>query len=126
MAVPIKETLYHFDEKNICLDCGQEYERGIMNWARHNDTCPKNAPNENIESYRIAKSWEDKRKKDEQDFKPIYKKMSEEEKGTLHRLMYCGTPMPQENGEMVILHGSASFNRYTDYRNKMIEKYSHT
>jgi len=107
-----------FHDFNICTDCGEEIERGLFNTIKHSGKCLRNAPNENIESYRYHKELEDIRKKAKLEFIPIYNQMTKQERFELATLSVVGTR--QGN---TILMGMEAFKKYEAYRNKMIDKY---
>lgn len=105
---------------DICTECGDEIESGLMNAVNHSRDCRYDAPNEDIEVHRfITKSNEIKKKKEKM-FKPIWKKMTYKEQIQLTVLSMCGSYI-QRN---MVLMGSQAFNRFCNYESKMIKQYS--
>lgn len=105
---------------DICTECGDEIESGLMNAVNHSIDCRYDAPNEDIEVHRfITKSNEIKKKKEKM-FKPTWKKMTHNEQMKLTVLSMCGTYIKRN----MVLMGSQAFNRFCNYESKMIKKYS--
>jgi len=40
------------EEKYICTECGQDLERRLLHYIRHNQVCTKDSPNSSIAAYR--------------------------------------------------------------------------
>jgi hypothetical protein len=108
---------------NICTECGQEYERGLMSWMRHNDECKHDGENENIGSHSRQVEWE-KRKAElqaEHDkiFEVIWPKMSEDEQNN-----WCLLNMNyMQNIGGVMFVGSAHMKMIKDFDTQMKLKY---
>lgn len=108
-----KQTKF-LEQNNICTGCGYEYERGVLQYVRHNEECPMDAPNESIDGrhhkldsiamesvHEIKERWFSKF---------VFSKMNIEEKMQL----MC---FPQMMGLEVM-------NNYHRFKTLMIEKYA--
>lgn len=104
---------------HICTECGYEIESGLMNTVRHSEDCKHNAPNEDIGSHESTVKSDKKKRKKEVAFKPIFKRMTQNEQIQLAMLSMAGSCIRGN----IILMGLQSFNRVCNYKSKMIKKY---
>ena len=104
----------------ICLDCGQDIERGLINHVNHWNSCKGGAPNESIESHRQHVQSEKRQWEEQERFAPIWKKKTESEKNQLTFINLAGHYSAVDNA---ILMGSTALERINKFKKEMEIKY---
>lgn len=103
----------------ICTDCGQEIETGLRNTVNHFEVCKKDSPNENIESHKYKRTRDEREKKENDKFKPIWDSMTIDEQSNLTMLSMLGF----KQGDYIVM-GRHALKRVTDFKEELIVKYS--
>ena len=116
--VKMKSDTLDFSLLNICTDCGEEYECGLLSFCNHIVVCKKDAPNESIEYHRIGIETKKIQQKARDYFAPVYNKMNNVEQYKYLCLSLCGI----KQGDSILM-GLEAFERFKNYEQEMINKY---